>query len=1184
MTASTTVEHPADGSVADAPDGPDVPDGPVEPPAPVPVAAPPVGRREAAFLVVGALVLAAAVIGTRWGVFTPDTRPDLYQRPGAFLRSTVQAWVPGSSGLGQGNFNAGAAPVAAVVWCLRALGAEPWLAVRLWRLLLLLVGAWGIRRYLGALLGRRLGVGARVLATVFWVVNPYVIVAGSTTPILLPYALLPWTMLAFLHATREPRSWRWPATFALAFFAQTGLNAGVVPFFQLLALPAHLAHARWAERRAWPDLWRVVWRCGLLSFAVSLYWLLPSFLAAGTGAGIASGTEDPVDVARTSSYAETARLLGNWPLYGRAGDRLFLGSYTVYLTSAPVLLASFLVPVAVGVGLWRSRARERLLAVVLLATALPVMVGLFPPDDPYPFGQALLAVFERVPATLAFRTTNKVGAVVVLAETIALVLAWRAWQARVRREGRGRGVRVGGVAMAALLLVAIATPMWNGGLYPLGFTIPTSWERATADLDAADAEHRVFVLPGGTGGNYRWGMRSPDDLFPSLLDRPVAVRSTVVGRGDPAGNLLSAIDTAVAQGAAGDRAISTASRYLGADAVLVRNDLLTEEIGGPSPSRVVRQAEGDVDLIEVARYGRPGTDTVPGASGRPTAAERRTDPDSARVPPLITYEVADPVAPVHLAASEDQVLVAGDGDAVVALADAGIVDGRQPVRYLADLDDEAFAEAVAAGGRLVLTDTNRRRAWDINRTTNATSPTLTVDEDIDQGNGSTTTLWPDEPEHQTVIELAGGATVGADRPGFGLHPFGRPSNAFDGDPSTAWITGGFNTAEGASIWIELPEAARIDEVTIRPFASEPSAVTAVRVQVGSKRVIEAIPPGAEEVTVAIEPGVARRVEVTILTQSPGDNPVGIAEIGVAGTAVRAIARLPETLADLAADADPATVAAMAELPLDVVLTRARGHLADPSDDEEAQLDRRFTLPDDRTFAFSAELEVAGADPALVARARLGDTGCQRVALLDREWIEARIVSDRAEIADGLLRLEGCEPLALEAGEHELLTVFGWRLDRARFASSPEPGAAATTDDEPEAAATVDAGAPRVVERSATELVIDVPAADVASRVLRLGEAWDPRWTLEVDGEAADEPLVVDGYSSGWLLDGEAHRVVVRFGPQRAVRATFAASSLALVVVTALAVLPPSVLPARRREQGASPPPADAPPAAGGGAP
>src|SRR4051794_41871967 len=98
--------------------------------------------------------------------------------------------------------------------------------------------AWGLRRYLGTLLGRRLSVQARILGTVFWVVNPYVIVAGSTTPILLPYALMPWTLLAFVHSTRQPRSWRWPPAFAIGVFLQTGLKPRGGPFFPLPALPA----------------------------------------------------------------------------------------------------------------------------------------------------------------------------------------------------------------------------------------------------------------------------------------------------------------------------------------------------------------------------------------------------------------------------------------------------------------------------------------------------------------------------------------------------------------------------------------------------------------------------------------------------------------------------------------------------------------------------------------------------------------------------------------------------------------------------------------------------------------------------------------------------------------------------------------------------------------------------------
>jgi arabinofuranan 3-O-arabinosyltransferase len=1100
-----------------------------------------------------------AVVATRWGVFTPDTRPDLYQDPGGFLSSTVQAWVDGASGLGQGNFNSGAAPVAVVVWVIRTLGAPPWLALRLWRLLLLLVGAWGIRRYLEALMGRRLTAAGRLVATAFWVANPYVVVAGSTTPILLPYALLPWTLLAFLGATRAPRSWRWPALFGLAFFAQSGLNAGVVPFFQLLALPAHLVHARVVERRRWRDLGRVVVRCGAAAVAVSLYWLLPSFLASGTGAGIAVGTESPRDVARTSSYAESARLLGNWPLYGRAGGRLFMGDYTVYLTNALVLLATFAIPVAVGLSLWASKARERLLVVVLLLSGLPVMVGLFPPANPHPAGDLLAAAFDRIPATLAFRTTNKVGAVVVLAETIALVFGLRAWQSRLRRSGRG--LRLGAWGLVVALLAAVSAPVWDGGLYPLGYTIPDTWHAATRALDRAAPDARVLVVPGGTGGNYRWGMRSPDDLFPSLLERPVATRNTVVSRGDPTGNLLAGFDTAMAQGALPAGAVSTEARYLGARDVLVRNDLLTEEAGGPRPATVMAQVAADAGLIRTAGYGRTGTDTIPGTSGRASKRDRATDPVDASYRPLYTYRVADPLPVVRVAPASAQVLVDGDGDAFPPLVGEGILDGTQPVRYLGDLDGEGFAEAVARGGRIVLTDTNRRRAWDINRVANATSPTLRADESVDAGNGATLTLWPDQAAKQTVLELAGEVSVSADRDAFGLHPYGRPTNAFDGDPTTAWITGGFHTAAGNGIRIRFPELRRISSITITPWASEPSAITVVRIQVGSLRVVEALPAGGGPDTVALQPVDADRVSVTILDQSGGDNPVGISEISFGGRPVRAITRLPHSFDRLARAAGPATQQRLAALPLDVVLTRARGSVADANDDEESLLDRRFTLPQYREFAFTATADAGAVDPQLVAEARLGARRCHPVASLDGDPLEGRITSTADELDDGIVRIEGCRPVDLQAGAHDLLTVFGVRLDQARFSS---PGAAAT-------GATPDAGTVRVSSSTRTHLDLRVsasPQGDGAWRYLRLGDTYDQRWTMTVDGVDAGPPLLVDGYSFGWAIDGRAHHVVVAFGPQGAVKGTFVLSAVGVVGVTAVAVLPaPAWLGGGRRRRG-----------------
>ena len=1132
--------------------------------------APPVGRGERIALLVGAVGLGVALIATRAGVFTPDTRPDLYQRPGAFLAASLQAWVGGSSGLGQANFNAGAAPVAAVVWVIRSLGASPWLAVRIWRLLILLLGAWGIRRYLSVLLGRRLSASARLLATVFWVVNPYVIVAGSTTPILLPYALLPWTLVAFVQATRHPTSWRWPAAFALGFFAQTGLNAGVVPFFQLLALPAHLVHARWVEGRSWRELRRVVWRCGLLSVLVSLYWLLPSFLASSTGAGIAGSTENPRDVARTSSYSETSRLLGNWPLYGRSGDRLFLGDYTIYLTNAAVLVATFATPIAVGLSLWLARARERLLSVVLLATGLPVMVGLFPPDHPYLGGRLLGDVFDKVPATLAFRTTNKVGAVVVLAETIALVLGVRTWQARTRRARSS--LRWTGIGLVAVLLAGGSAPLWNGGLYPLGYRIPGWWTQATDSLDRHDRSQRVLVVPGGTGGNYRWGMRSPDDLFPSLLTRPVAVRNTVVGRGDPAGNLLSSFDTALAERSLPDGTLAVMARYLGASDVLVRNDLLTEEISGPKPSDVMAAADADPGLHPSGHFGPRGTDTVPNSSGPATASDRSGDPADARLYPITTYRVAGTQPVVRAAPASGQVLVDGDGSAVGTMHQAGLVDGTQPLRELGDLDRASFARAARDGGRIVLTDTNRRRAWDINRVGSVTSPTLSATADIDSGNGTTTTRWPDDERRQTVSEIEGAAKVTADRPGFGIYPFGRPSNAFDGDPTTSWFTGGFHTAAGTRISIDFGRSRVVRNITILPLPGGPSTITTVDVLIGKSLIRQALPPDGSPVEIPIEPTRTDRVQLTIRGQTKGENPVGLKSIGIDGTAVREVARLPETFQDLVSHADVATRRAVAALPLDLVFVRAQGSPDTIDDDEEAQLDRNWDLPAPRGFTFEGELTVGDADAKTVAEARFGQRPCTTVAVLDDGPLRARISSTAAQLAQGRILLTGCDPLLLDTGTHRFRTIFGWRFDRVHL-SSPGQAAAASggadsTVPTASAPAASTASTPtdrslRVVDRSATRIDMQIGRSAAGARLLRLGEAYDDRWTLSIDGKDAGPPTVIDGYATGWRIDGEAHHLVARFGPQRAVQVTFAMSLLGVVGVFTIVVLPPPTILTRR---------------------
>jgi len=386
-----------------------------------------------------AVLLLVAVLSDHWGRFIPDTKPQLYQAPGRELLNDLSAWQPNPY-LGLPNFNTGQAPLDLLIWAIRSLGSPAWLTVRIWRAALLLVAGWGAVRLLRRVAGDDATPVARIAVAVAYVANPYVIVSGAVTPILLPYAVLPWLLTAFAGSVAEPRSWRWPARFALAFFLMSGMQAGVVSLLMLLGLPAYLVYARLTDGVPFREMARATGRCLGLSLVVSLYWLLPAIGASGAGSEIVRGTERPDDVARTTSFAESLRLLGLWTLYGRNGTAPYLPNLVGYLTNPLVVAASALLPAAAAASAWLSRARARLFAGVLLAFAVPLMVGLFPPGGQSPLGRLIGEAFQEVPGAIAFRNLNKVGPLVALrwpcCSPSALPPLPSGW-----REGRAGSVR-----------------------------------------------------------------------------------------------------------------------------------------------------------------------------------------------------------------------------------------------------------------------------------------------------------------------------------------------------------------------------------------------------------------------------------------------------------------------------------------------------------------------------------------------------------------------------------------------------------------------------------------------------------------------------------------------------------------------------------------------------------------------
>ena len=125
------------------------------------------------------------------GSFVPDIKPEVYLAPWRSAVDYLAAWRE-SPFLGSASFDVGLAPVAFVVAGLDALGAAAEVTTRLVRVALLVVGALGARQFVRSVSRDRRRVPDGVVAAIAYVANPYVIVAGSTMAILLPWALLPW--------------------------------------------------------------------------------------------------------------------------------------------------------------------------------------------------------------------------------------------------------------------------------------------------------------------------------------------------------------------------------------------------------------------------------------------------------------------------------------------------------------------------------------------------------------------------------------------------------------------------------------------------------------------------------------------------------------------------------------------------------------------------------------------------------------------------------------------------------------------------------------------------------------------------------------------------------------------------------------------------------------------------------
>jgi hypothetical protein len=924
---------------------------------------------------------------TRPGWISADTKTYLYLDPGLLMRRSWSMWDPRLAAGSVTHQSIGFLwPMGPYYWLAQALGLPDWVAQRLWWGTLIFVAGAGVA-YLLRTLGWRPGPG--LTAAVFvYALTPYTLtLVARLSGILLPYSGLGWLLALTVLALRH-RSWRHPALFALAVATFGSVNATAL-LLVLVAPALWLVYAVGSREATLRRVAVTVGKITALTVPVSAWWFAGLVVEAGYGVNIVRFTETARVVAATSTSQEVLRGLGYWFFYG--GDRLGpwiepSASYTQW----PLLIAvSFLVPTLGLLGGAVARWRHRGYFVALLVTGLALAVGAFPRNHNPPFGR-LVQAFQNSDLGLALRSLPR--AVPLVALSLAVLLGTGVTSV-VRRWPRvGRPATVGAVALAVLAL----PPLWLGQFVPDNLRrpeqIPGYWRDAARHLERRDDGTRVLVIPGADFASYRWG-NTVDPILPGLMERPSTQRELAPYGSLPEVNLLNAFDLRLQERTADPDALAPIARLLRAGDLVVDSDLQYERYNTPRPRNLWALVSGAPGLGKPTGFGpgRPNR-TIPDVQLEDELA-LLTDPAIPDPPEVAAFPVPGAVPIVAAQPAAHPLLVAGDGDGLVDAAGAGLIDGRELIRYSASLDRRQVAAALDDGAALLVTDSNRKRGarWTTLRHDRGFTETATGGPEQPDLTDNRMEIFPGAgADTMTVVDrrpggATGAVTVEAEATDYGnpltYSPEERPSMALDGDPETAWRTAGLLDARGQRIDLRLSRPVTADHMgLLQPTTGATRYITRARLHFHDGAAHDSV-----DVDLAVqsrsEPGQVvsfprhrfDRLEIEILADSAGRVPryagqssVGFAEVDLPGVLAAAEAvRLPTDLLAAAGAASRAN-------PLAISVVRQRQDPTDPSRrDEEPGLVRLVSLPTARSFSLAGEARLSVRAQPLVKDALLG---------------------------------------------------------------------------------------------------------------------------------------------------------------------------------------------------------------------
>ncbi|WP_206612355.1 alpha-(1-_3)-arabinofuranosyltransferase [Prescottella agglutinans] len=821
------------------------------------------------------------------GLIVADTKYDLTENPIGFLSRAAHQWSSVAP-LGQVQNQAYGYffPHGAFFAFGELLHVPPWITQRVWWALLIVAGFWGIIRVAEALgIGSR---SSRIVAAVAFALSPRVLTTiGSISSESLPMMLAPWVLLPVILATsprwRADRSHslgRLAAQSALAVALMGAVNAVATAAACLVAglwWIAHRPNRRWWVFTAW-------WvPCLLLA---TLWWIVPLLLLGRVSPPFLDYIESSGVTTQWTSLTEVLRGTDSWTPFV-SPERV---AGTVLVTQPVAVVATGLIAAAGLAGLcMRKMPAKGRLTLILLVGIAGLGAG-YLGELGSPIAEQVRAFLDGTGAPL--RNVHKLEPLVRLPLVLGLahLLAkvplpgsvplrrWRSAFAHPEREPM--------VAVTSLLLVALTLTTslaWSGRLAPRGAydEVPQYWhdtaqwlaDNAAGSGDGADAE-RALVVPGAPFGAQVWGL-TRDEPLQALTSTPWAVRDAVPLVPPGAIRALDSVQRLISDGrpSAGlaDTLLGQGIRY-----VVVRNDLDPDTSRSARPILVHQAVEGSGGLEKVAQFGEdiaPETaeNVVVDGDLRPAypAIEiyRVTSPSGA-TPPAGPYTVDLDAVPV----------VQGGPESLQRLAENGTVTGP------ALLATDASRAGIDVGS-VTVTDTPTDRETDFGQVDNHSSALRGPDDPRRTYNAVPDYPVPEAPLVEgewsgsiTVSSSASDATqLGGTAPGSG------PAATVDGDPATAWLSNGLETARGQWLRVDLdtPVTRGMLHLTTSPAAFGPP-VKWLRIETPNGSTSVKIDKPGEPVDVSLPSGTTPWLRI-LATHTEDGSPgfqFGISELSV----------------------------------------------------------------------------------------------------------------------------------------------------------------------------------------------------------------------------------------------------------------------------------------------------------------